>query len=512
MITDAHVQSIIDACYCNADAHIKAAETLNKEDGGANIVFHLALLALEETGKAGMIFAKHAALPIKGESFWIDKRLGDHESKIFWAIWSENIFQPNTDLLKNFHEMRDFAKSAHQTRLNGLYVNPCASNENDFLESISVEKATTFLTLAKTKLRLNKERRYTSLDQETLALYQWYIDAMSNEHLAQLVYSKKSIDKLAELDDAKDWMGWIKADIENVERELQEYTEKELARKPPEGEEIQEEKWKIRVRLRSQSHTFDQKELSKWNAGVNRLAINAVENKKSSEGILEITLPKIVPAQQVYSVGLTAAVEVLISINIATFGFFWFYLPECTSKYFEGRIKDLDAPGASLDTGISPRVVNWKIRKLTELELNQAMRYFSVIKNLDSKKKFALHSYYSALIMLANNNIFARNESLICGNFLQALTSTMKVYGDWKEDEPIETAFNRELIDILRDNEAVQECITLVDHLKNLNNIDHNIGLDQVKSAKLLCDAYLYKKFDKESRGNLQKEAVVAPK
>ncbi len=163
MITDAHVQSIIDACYCNADAHIKAAETLNKEEGGANIVFHLALLALEETGKAGMICAKHAALPVKGESSWIDRRLDDHESKIFWAIWSENIFQPNENLLENFHEMRDFAKKAHLTRLNGLYVNPCASNENGFLESIPVEKATTFLALAKTTLRLNKERKYTHM-------------------------------------------------------------------------------------------------------------------------------------------------------------------------------------------------------------------------------------------------------------------------------------------------------------------------------------------------------------
>lgn len=499
MNKDENIQKIIDACHQNAEKHIKAAEILI-EQGQFNIGFHLALLALEEVGKAGMVFSKYVSLPAKKDSLWIDKRLDDHESKIFWAIWSENIFQPGNDLLENFHSMRAFAKEAHANRLGALYVDPEAlKNGDNFLKEISRERALEFLNLAKEKLKLDKARKYTSLDQDTLDLYQWYIDAVSDDRLINYVYSDVSMNKYAELDNPREWMQWIKDHVLNEEENLKLLTQMELNRTQPEGDEIQEEKWKIKVKIKTQSHVFDPEELKKWNKGVRRLKINALGKKKSQEAILEITLPKIVPVRQLYGVGLTATVEILISLNLASLGFFWLYMPECTGKYYEGRPKDLDNPEASVEMGVKPRTPDWKIRKLTEIELQQAMLYFEVIKNLTPEKKQVLHSYYSGLIMLAGNNIFARNETIICGNFLQTLTRAMKVFGDWKEDETLKEACERELIGVLQDKKNIQELLDLIEHLKDIDNIDHNISLEQVQSTKLLCDAYLGEKLQQEA-------------
>ena len=52
-----------------------------------NVAYHLAILALEEIGKGGMI-ASRAAVGTVRDTDWIEKKFDDHVWKLQWAVWS----------------------------------------------------------------------------------------------------------------------------------------------------------------------------------------------------------------------------------------------------------------------------------------------------------------------------------------------------------------------------------------------------------------------------------------
>lgn len=91
-----------------------------------NIAYHLAILALEEIGKAGMI-ASRAVVGSKLDTDWMEKRFNDHAWKLQWAVWSCGFAGSRIDP-KEFEEARRFAQSTHARRLAGLYVDPNAKD------------------------------------------------------------------------------------------------------------------------------------------------------------------------------------------------------------------------------------------------------------------------------------------------------------------------------------------------------------------------------------------------
>src|SRR4051812_7213993 len=75
-------------CFEHAQDLIEAAERVLSEGRPLpNIPFHLAFLAIEEMGKAGLITSRETAAGNR-DSGWIDKRLDDHAFKLLWGLWT----------------------------------------------------------------------------------------------------------------------------------------------------------------------------------------------------------------------------------------------------------------------------------------------------------------------------------------------------------------------------------------------------------------------------------------
>jgi AbiV family abortive infection protein len=109
------------ACYAHARDLLDAATKLLDEPATPNLSYHLALLALEEIGKAGLI-AGQAAVGSARDSAWLDRWLSSHSRKLLWALWAPfGKIDP-----ADFADAKILAERLHARRLAGLYVDPSA--------------------------------------------------------------------------------------------------------------------------------------------------------------------------------------------------------------------------------------------------------------------------------------------------------------------------------------------------------------------------------------------------
>lgn len=102
------------------DLVASARRVLANDSAYPNIAYHLAILAMEEIGKAGMLCARGVTRGAKDPS-WIDKRLDNHVWKLMWPAWTPSLSGGKIDP-KDFEEARRFAESTHKRRMAGLYV------------------------------------------------------------------------------------------------------------------------------------------------------------------------------------------------------------------------------------------------------------------------------------------------------------------------------------------------------------------------------------------------------
>src|SRR5712691_9236610 len=77
-------------CLKHARDLIESAERVLTNEGFPNIAYHLAILALEEIGKAGMIISR-AVVADTREVDWMDKRFDDQIWKVQWAVWGRGL-------------------------------------------------------------------------------------------------------------------------------------------------------------------------------------------------------------------------------------------------------------------------------------------------------------------------------------------------------------------------------------------------------------------------------------
>src|SRR5262245_11398872 len=83
------VEKISKACREHARDLLRGALRL-KEENLPHLAFHLAVLALEEIGKAGLVVVGHIAQKHE-DGAWPGKHASDHIKKLFWAIWGPTL-------------------------------------------------------------------------------------------------------------------------------------------------------------------------------------------------------------------------------------------------------------------------------------------------------------------------------------------------------------------------------------------------------------------------------------
>lgn len=88
-----------------------------------------------------------------------------------------------------------------------------------------------------------------------------------------MIFCRESLSKLAELKNAKEWALWLKAEFEAADGAARAAVEEEVKRSrelPPRGTK---DKWKIKLRVLTASHSIRPKTLTGWNKQVDGIKL-----------------------------------------------------------------------------------------------------------------------------------------------------------------------------------------------------------------------------------------------
>lgn len=415
-------------CLEHAADLVASAERLLPGNGFPNIAYHLAILALEEIGKAGMISSR-AVVGTARDTDWMNKRFDDHVWKIQWAVWTPSLagrIDP-----KQFEEARQFAQSIHARRVKGLYVDPDADDASMTppRAAVSAAQAESAVNMARARLSMEIATGTPDLSAQNDDL-KWFLDTVNSEIGSKRIFSQQFIDKYQELGgDTPAWVVWARSEFEKIEKDETAHIQRELARLPSEPR-ASKPKWVIKVRLFTPSHSVRPKVLTFWNKQVGWAKL--VSTGKKNELLLELALADSFSAHNIFDAGFSASKLCIAALNLGSLGFFWYELPRQTSRYYES-IKDLDAPAMDVAIGRGAGLLgDWKQGALSEKNLRHAiecMAAFGTMSDADASPIFG--PYLQGLVYLSKSDIHLSCEIQARDAFIETLRSASKHFGDW---------------------------------------------------------------------------------
>ena len=498
MITNRGEASRIRAdCLRNAEGFVSVAEReLGK--GVDNVCFHLALLALEEVGKAVMVAGSAVASLtdlVRGHG---PDAFEDHEKKLFWALWSKSLTK-SIFSRQSIEQARDLSLTLHERRLASLYVDP--SGVTDGRSVFREGEAETLVRLSRARLEMEKATEMVDeFNAEDIQLLTWFFRAIKDEDRARWIFSGDSLDKFETLGSGKGWMTWLKEFFDTEDARLRNLTAKELRRQRPEGAEAEIPKYRMTIRIQSQSHSVRNNAFATWNAGVKGIALRKSDRKKTrrevrSEIIMELTIPKAIHPAQLWGYGFDIANTFIIALNIATRGLFWWYVQKDIEKFYD-EITDLEVDktgNTKVKVELSPRLaIAWDEARLVLGDRDMPGVSLVYVFLLRGRDRFGscLRTYAGALAMLSKIDVHFRIEVNAFQEFFRALKAAFLAAGDWdgKGDfrEAARMAF-RSLGDFSELDQAVEKGLALEPAPKKSDAIT----LTDVVTMKLYCDLYM---------------------
>ena len=484
---------IHNACLSHARDLINAAKRILKKRGLSNIAYHLAILALEEIGKAELVMMGYLAKKRDDAATWPEKGLENHVRKLFWALWGPSF---GRDLItgEQIEQYRGLAKLIHEKRLRGLYVNP---GDDIFVHPRRVVTRTETLNLIKlayARLKLKTEITPRRLDRREAKNLSWFLEASNDEDQRRLIMGAKSMEKLKELGSPRSWIDWLHDEFKKAEAKGRAQAERELRRVEPAGAEAEKEKWSIKIRFYTNSHSVRQRPLNSWNKVSNWIKLYAVDRKKD-QLLAEFIFPKSVSINSLWWVGWGSARRFITALNIGSIGFFWWYIPEQISRFYED-LRDLDE-NAHLAIERQPILkLEHKRGALNEQDINNTALCFGMLPGPnDVKKHKPFDLYLTGLGFLSKNDIHLQFELNAYDCFYRSLKSGMEVFGDWDAAKPFEDAFEAFTKDIIPDAEQRREFLELGRQFEIQPCDPKGITLNEVGGMKLLCDAYFLERF-----------------
>lgn len=503
MEKDEKLKDLRDKCLTNAEALLSVAE---RELGKSvdHICFHLALLALEEVGKATLITVSTTVAIAGKEKKGISVAMDDHVKKIFWALWG-GLFRGEKFTKESIEQNRDLASGLHNHRLFYLYTDP--NNPLPPEEKMRDGEARTLVELVRARLELEKLTEIKKFEEGDVENLTWFFTATEDPEKRKHIFGGVSMTKFAELADARKWMEWLREGFQKNEDEMRKLGEQELSRERPVGDEAYKPKYKMRIRLQSPSHTVKGNAFDKWNAGVHDIKLyksdrKGVSETTKSEFLVDFTFPKALNAATVWEHGFFMSKTMAIAFNIATRGVFWWNVAKDLEKYYE-EITDIEAdPKGSIKIRIiagKRLAINWDDVHLSlgQEEMSQVSMVAGYLMRNGEKLKDCLIAYATALAVLSKIDIHLRMEPNAFEQFWLALKCALVVYGDWDGTSDVKEAIKKqyEKIGEMSDLEKTVDLAIALD-LDEKKQRMHPITLTEVIAMKLYCDYYLILKIN----------------
>lgn len=509
-------------CLEHALDLVSSAERVRGDDNAfLNIVYHLAILALEEIGKAGMLAARASV----GEKLHSDKlvhRMDDHAYKLMWAVWSPSMASGRLDP-RDFEEARQFAERTHARRLAGLYVDHTAVNASAPRAAVLPAQATSVFDLARTRLELEVARGAPELDEHTEDL-EWYLATVSDELGAKRLFSKSFLDKHAELaGDTRAWIQWARQEFADVAAQEKEHLQRELARQPGQSEH-RKPKWLIKVVLKTPSHAFRQKTLNHWNDRIEPVKLN-IAGTKGRDLMLEMSINDGVTLEQLFDVGLAASKRYAVMLSIGCAGVFWYELSGQTETYYES-IRDLDAPGlvphifrpqglAREWATMRPDGVKRDRAPLETQHLDNAMKCLAAFGPMPDHEAAPIFGpYLQGLTLLCKSDMNLSLEVQARALFLAALRHAMIHFKDWNGAEAeFVSALSQVMTPVVPEPEHREILLTsLTGDAGNANVASDAVAVKRILDLYLLLVAVrLWPEFVKSAAARQSDTAVEGP-
>lgn len=322
-------QNIRINCISSAEDFVRSAKKIQKSKL-PHIQYHLAALALEEIGKAELVVMQHVVDDQSATNFE-SSSMDDHVRKLFWAFWGPN-FGKHLMTEQELDSYKGLAQTVHWTRLNSLYANTHSIKLAK--ENVSQAEADQLLSLAEARLGMEKHSEFDfdkeDPDKEEL---KWFLDATKDPEKRDLIFGGKSHKKLVDLKgDARKWVKWLKKQFDDNNDEIRKIVEAELNRKKPKGKEAKKAKYKIKVKLYSDSHSIRKKVLNEWNEKIDFIQLDT-DDKRTL--FCTFNLTKIFSPHGLWPQGWGIARSFAIALNIATRGFIWWNVEKDIEKYYE---------------------------------------------------------------------------------------------------------------------------------------------------------------------------------
>lgn len=480
-------------CLDNAEMLLSVAEReLSKNVD--HICFHLALLSLEEIGKSVLVTIGYTVSTADKEKGGLTEALDDHIKKIFWALWSE-LLSKNKITKEEIDQIKHLATNLHEKRLLYLYADP--KTLTDPKDKIGKDEAGNLIKLTRARLELEKLNKVEDHPKpEDIEILKWFFDATENIDKRRLIFSANSIKKLQESKNGKDWMRWLKNVSQQNEEEMIKLAEQELNRQKPSSNEEFNPKYKMRIRIQSQSHSIRNNTFQEWNNGVDNIRLYKSDKKNlpefaKSEFFADFTFPKAIPIHALWNHGFFMAKTLVISFNIATKGLFWWNVQKDVEKFFE-YISDLEADkNGSVQIGMRKGkrlAIDWGNMTLDQKEMNRVNMIFAYLLREHKKLQKFLATYSLGIVMFGKTDIHLRMEINAFEEFFKAFKKALIILGDWDGKTDLKTVAKTRFSE-LSTFEEFNKIMQMGIDLQNKKVLQ--ITLTEVASMKLYCDFYI---------------------
>lgn len=467
-------------CLDQAQGFIEAARRVGASDF-PHIVYHLSLLALEETGKASLIAGKLATGGMI-DSPWVDKAMESHRRKLQWAIWSPiDRIDP-----ADFVAAREFAESAHAMRLASLYID-AGADAADVPASEIVRQEDADRALALAEARLEYERVQGTPDPNGHAnndQLRWFLETMADPERSRQLLSRRFLDKYHDLgNDASVWVAWARKETIRLEEEAKALLASELARPAP---AVSKPRWRANATIHTPSHSIRPKALQRWNSQIE--AVQLLPCGKKDRLTLQLTINDNAPLSELGGRAASLAKLVVACLNIGTIGYFWFERPGLERQMFD-EVRDLEHRRR---LQIEPKESFWGDERavaLTDEHIDHAIRCMMAFATLPEQEAEPIfRPYLDGLALIAKSDAFYSFDLMARHAFVACLSGALARYGGWNGDQgSLRVCFDAAFAPIMPDPEHREQMFRVL----TPEGDAMETPLANLRSAKQLADLYL---------------------